>query len=341
MSIAYHPTDPTLCTHITHGSGGGPEVLVVATAPRTAPQGRQVEIAVDWAGVNRPDLLQRSGLYPPPPGASPHLGLEVAGRVVAVGPHVQRWRVGDRVCALTPGGGYATLALADERHCLPIPDGMDLRQAAALPETFFTVWTNVFERGRLRAGERLLVQGGAGGIGQTAIALGHALGAEVWATASNAQKAQACREAGADHVILYREHDVVQAIKDGTQGQGVDVILDMVGGDAVAQHLRCLALEGRLVQIAFLTGSRVTLDLMPVMIKRLTLTGSTLRPRSDEDKATLAQALEERVWPLLAQGLCRPRIHAQFALADAAQAHRVMEDNQHIGKLVLEVGGAL
>ncbi|MEJ7138218.1 NAD(P)H-quinone oxidoreductase [Amphibiibacter pelophylacis] len=325
-------------SYMDHGAGGPPEVLHTATRPRQTPQGQQVEIAVAFAGVNRPDVLQRSGLYPPPPGASPHLGLEVSGRIVAVGDGVQRWRVGDRVCALTPGGGYASHVLADERHCLPVPDGMDLRHAAALPETFFTVWTNVFERAHLRPGERLLVKGGSGGIGQTAIALGAAFGAEVWATAGSAAKAQACREAGAQHVILYRETDFVDAITTGTGGAGVDVILDMVGGADIARHLRCLALEGRLVQIAFLEGSRAEIDLMPVMLKRLTLTGSTLRPRSDDDKAAIARALEERVWPLLAQGRGLPRIDAEFPLAEAAKAHTLMESGAHIGKIVLRVG---
>lgn len=325
------------CTFIDHGTGGAPDCLRLAEREMAAPAGRQVLIEVAYAGVNRPDVLQRSGSYPPPPGASPYLGLEVAGTIVAVGPEATRWQVGDRVCALTPGGGYAQYCLADERHCLPVPRGLDLLSAAAIPENYFTVWTNVFERARLAAGEKFLVHGGSSGIGLTAIQLARAFGAEVWTTVGNQEKAEACLKAGAHHAVLYRDTDFEADIRQATGGQGVDVILDMVGGAYINKNLRLLAVNGRLVQIAFLEGSKAEIDALPIMTKRLSFTGSTLRPRSDEDKGAIAQALADKVLPLMEQGRCLPLIHQVFPLEQAAQAHALMESSKHIGKIMLKV----
>lgn len=325
------------CTFIDHGTGGAPDCLRLAEREMAAPAGRQVLIEVAYAGVNRPDVLQRSGSYPPPPGASPYLGLEVAGTVIAVGPDATRWQVGDRVCALTPGGGYAQYCLADERHCLPVPRGLDLLSAAAIPENYFTVWTNVFERARLAAGEKFLVHGGSSGIGLTAIQLARAFGAEVWTTVGNQEKAEACLKAGAQHALIYRDTDFEADIRQATGGQGVDVILDMVGGAYINKNLRLLAVNGRLVQIAFLEGSKAEIDALPIMTKRLSFTGSTLRPRSDEDKGAIAQALADKVLPLMEQGRCLPLIHQVFPLEEAAQAHALMESSRHIGKIMLKV----
>lgn len=325
------------CTFIDHGKGGAPDCLRLAEREMAAPTGRQVLIEVAYAGVNRPDVLQRSGSYPPPPGASPYLGLEVAGTVIAVGPDATQWRVGDPVCALTPGGGYAQYCLADERHCLPVPRGMDLLAAAAIPENYFTVWTNVFERARLAAGEKFLVHGGSSGIGLTAIQLARAFGAEVWTTVGNQEKAEACLKAGAHHAVIYRDTDFEADIRQATNGQGVDVILDMVGGAYINKNIRLLALNGRLVQIAFLEGSKAEIDALPIMTKRLSFTGSTLRPRSDEDKGAIARALADKVLPLMEQGRCLPLIHAVFPLEQAAQAHALMESSRHIGKIMLKV----
>ncbi|MFY2004276.1 NAD(P)H-quinone oxidoreductase [Achromobacter xylosoxidans] len=325
------------CTFIDHGTGGAPDCLRLAEREMAAPAGRQVLIEVAYAGVNRPDVLQRSGSYPPPPGASPYLGLEVAGTIVAVGPDATRWQVGDRVCALTPGGGYAQYCLADERHCLPVPRGLDLLSAAAIPENYFTVWTNVFERARLAAGEKLLVHGGSSGIGLTAIQLARAFGAEVWTTVGNQEKAEACLKAGAQHALIYRDTDFEADIRQATGGQGVDVILDMVGGAYINRNIRLLAVNGRLVQIAFLEGSKAEIDALPIMTKRLSFTGSTLRPRSDEDKGAIAQALADKVLPLMEQGRCLPLIHQVFPLEEAAQAHALMESSKHIGKIMLKV----
>ncbi|AMG39598.1 MULTISPECIES: NAD(P)H-quinone oxidoreductase [Achromobacter] len=325
------------CTFIDHGTGGAPDCLRLAERDMAAPTGRQVLIEVAYAGVNRPDVLQRSGSYPPPPGASPYLGLEVAGTVTAVGPDVTQWRVGDPVCALTPGGGYAQYCLADERHCLPVPRGLDLLSAAAIPENYFTVWTNVFERARLAAGEKFLVHGGSSGIGLTAIQLARAFGAEVWTTVGNREKAEACLKAGAHHALIYRDTDFETEIRQATGGQGVDVILDMVGGAYINKNIRLLAVNGRLVQIAFLEGSKAEIDALPIMTKRLSFTGSTLRPRSDEDKGAIARALADKVLPLMEQGSCRPLIHAVFPLEQAAQAHALMESSKHIGKIMLKV----
>ncbi|CUI28500.1 Beta-ketoacyl-acyl-carrier-protein synthase I [Achromobacter xylosoxidans] len=325
------------CTFIDHGTGGAPDCLRLAEREMAAPAGRQVLIEVAYAGVNRPDVLQRSGSYPPPPGASPYLGLEVAGTIVAVGPEATRWQVGDRVCALTPGGGYAQYCLADERHCLPVPRGLDLLSAAAIPENYFTVWTNVFERARLAAGEKFLVHGGSSGIGLTAIQLARAFGAEVWTTVGNQEKAEACLKAGAQHALIYRDTDFEADIRQATSGQGVDVILDMVGGAYINKNIRLLAVNGRLVQIAFLEGSKAEIDALPIMTKRLSFTGSTLRPRSDEDKGAIAQALADKVLPLMEQGRCLPLIHQVFPLEQAAQAHALMESSKHIGKIMLKV----
>ncbi|MCH1997382.1 NAD(P)H-quinone oxidoreductase [Achromobacter xylosoxidans] len=325
------------CTFIDHGTGGAPDCLRLAEREMAAPAGRQVLIEVAYAGVNRPDVLQRSGSYPPPPGASPYLGLEVAGTIVAVGPEATRWQVGDRVCALTPGGGYAQYCLADERHCLPVPRGLDLLSAAAIPENYFTVWTNVFERARLAAGEKFLVHGGSSGIGLTAIQLARAFGAEVWTTVGNQEKAEACLKAGAQHALIYRDTDFEADIRQATGGQGVDVILDMVGGAYINKNIRLLAVNGRLVQIAFLEGSKAEIDALPIMTKRLSFTGSTLRPRSDEDKGAIARALADKVLPLMEQGRCLPLIHQVFPLEEAAQAHALMESSKHIGKIMLKV----
>jgi putative PIG3 family NAD(P)H quinone oxidoreductase len=282
-------------------------------------------------------VLQRSGSYPPPPGASPYLGLEVSGTVIAVGPDVTAWKVGDAVCALTPGGGYAQYCLADERHCLPVPRGMDMLSAAAIPENYFTVWTNVFDRARLSAGEKFLVHGGSSGIGLTAIQLARAFGAEIWTTVGNQAKADACLKAGAHHALLYRDADFEAEIRLATHGAGVDVILDMVGGAYINKNIRSLGINGRLVQIAFLEGSKAEIDALPIMTKRLQFTGSTLRPRSDDDKGAIAQSLAEKVVPLMEQGQCLPLIHEVFPLAEAARAHALMESSKHIGKIMLKV----
>ncbi|CAB3708072.1 NAD(P)H-quinone oxidoreductase [Achromobacter marplatensis] len=325
------------CTFIDHGKGGAPDCMHVAERDMAAPTGRQVLIEVAYAGVNRPDVLQRSGSYPPPPGASPYLGLEVSGTIIAVGPEVTAWKAGDAVCALTPGGGYAQYCLADERHCLPVPHGMDLLSAAAIPENYFTVWTNVFDRARLSAGEKFLVHGGSSGIGLTAIQLARAFGAEVWTTVGNQDKADACLKAGAHHAVLYREADFEAEIRQATGGAGVDVILDMVGGAYINKNIRLLAVNGRLVQIAFLEGSKAEIDALPIMIKRLQFTGSTLRPRSDDDKGDIARSLAGKVVPLMEQGQCLPLIHEVFPLAEAARAHTLMESSKHIGKIMLKV----
>ena len=292
----------------------------------------EVLIKVEAAGVNRPDVMQRQGLYPAPQGASPLPGLEVAGTVVECGAHVSRWQKGDRVCALVNGGGYAEYCVAPAGQVLPIPSGFSAVQAAALPETFFTVWHNVFQRGALQAGETLLVHGGTSGIGTTAIMLAKAFGARVMCTAGSDEKCHAALQLGADVAINYRTDDFVARVK--AEG-AADVILDMVGGDYIARNIKAAAPDGRIVNIAFLSGSKVELDFTPVMLKRLTLTGSTLRARSDETKAALAQALESRVWPLLSNGQITPLIAAQLPLAEASAAHELMESSQHIGKIVL------
>lgn len=316
-------------------SPGGPEVLQLATRPVPQPGRDEVLVRVRAAGINRPDVIQRLGHYPPPPGASDIPGLEIAGEVVACGEAVTRWRIGDRVCALVAGGGYADYCTVHETNALPVPDGLSDPEAAAVPETFFTVWSNVFERGRLLVGETLLVHGGTSGIGTTAIQLAKAFGARVIATAGSDEKCAACRDLGADVAVNYRTQDFVAETKAATGGKGADVILDMVGGGYIARNYEAAAMDGRIVQIAFLEGPTATVDFRRLMLKRLTHTGSTLRNRPVAEKAALAAALEQHVWPLLAAGRCRPVIHATFPLGEAAQAHALMESSAHIGKIVL------
>ena len=331
------PNLPDTMTVIEIIGPGGPEQLVAARRPVPAPASGEVLIKVAAAGVNRPDCLQRQGGYPPPPGASDIPGLEVAGTVVALGQGVESWQPGDEVCALLTGGGYAEYCAAPAPQCLPVPAGLTLQQAAALPETFFTVWSNVFDRAQLQPGESLLVHGGASGIGVTAIQLARALGSRVFATVGDNDKIQPCLDLGAERVINYRNEDFVQVIKSVTGNQGVDVILDMVGGDYVQRNLSALAVEGRLVFIAFLRGAKMELNLAPVMMKRLTITGSTLRSRPIAHKTVIAAALQQTVWPLLANGAIRPLIDRVFPLTEAAAAHALMESNRHIGKLLLQV----
>ena len=330
------PILPELMTAIEITEPGGPEKLAPTRRPVPQPAAGEVLIQVAAAGVNRPDCLQRQGSYPPPPGASDLPGLEVAGTVVALGEGVTDWRIGDAVCALLTGGGYAEYCVAPAPQCLPVPAGLTLQQAAALPETFFTVWSNVFDRARLQPGESLLVHGGTSGIGTTAIQLAKALGSRVFTTVGGSEKVQPCLDLGAERVINYREEDFVQVIKEVTNNKGVDVILDMVGGDYVQRNLSALAVEGRLVFIAFLRGAKVELNLAPVMMKRLTITGSTLRARPVAHKAPIATALRETVWPLLASGAIRPLIDRVFPLSEAAAAHALMESNRHVGKLLLQ-----
>ena len=330
-------TVPEMMTAVEIAHPGGPEVLRPVSRPTPAPAPREVLIAVAAAGVNRPDILQRQGQYPPPPGASDIPGLEVAGRVVGRGKDVGEWHDGDAVCALVAGGGYAEYCAAPAVQCLPLPSGIDLVQAAALPEAVFTVWTNVFERGRLSAGETLLVHGGASGIGTTAIQMAQARGVRVFATAGTPDKCAACERLGAERAIDYRREDFAAVVREMTAGRGVDVILDMVGGDYLPRNVASLAADGRLVQIAFLRGSRAEIDLVPILHRRLTLTGSTLRARSIEEKGRLARAVHANVWPLIEKGQVRPVIQAAFALDAAAEAHRALEAGAHVGKIVLTV----
>ena len=317
---------------------GPPDVLRPATRPIPEPASGELLIQVSAAGVNRPDVMQRTGMYPPPPGASDIPGLEVAGIVVKLGSNTSRWKTGDRVCALVAGGGYAEYVTAPWQQCLPIPGDLSMSEAAALPETFFTVWSNVFERGALADGETLLVQGGSSGIGVTAIQLAHAFGNRVFVTAGSDEKCRTCEQLGAERAINYNSEDFVNVVKDITDGRGVDVILDMVAGDYVPRELQCLADDGRLVIIAFLGGTKTQLNMTDILRRRLTITGSTLRPRPVEFKARLAAALEKKVWPLIAAGKVRPVIHGRYALQDASEAHRVMESSSHIGKLMLQAG---
>ena len=314
---------------------GGPEVLRPRELPIPDPLAGQILIKVEAAGINRPDVLQRQGGYPPPPGAPPTPGLEVAGRVAALGPGVKRYKLGDAVLALVAGGGYAQYCAAAEDNTLPIPKDLTMVEAGAVPETFFTVWTNVFDRAALNPGETLLVHGGSSGIGTTAIMLATALGSRVIATAGSVEKCKACEALGAVRAINYREEDFVAVVKSETGGQGANVVLDMVGGDYVARNIQAAAMHGRIVNIAFLKGSKVEIDLLPVMLKRLTLTGSTLRPRTVAEKAEIAQALESKVWPLIEAGKVKPQVFRRFPLAEAAEAHRLMESSAHIGKIVL------
>ncbi len=326
---------PASMSCIEIASPGGPEVLRPTERPVPQPGPGEVLIRVAAAGVNRPDVLQRLGHYAPPPGASDLPGLEIAGTIAAVGPAVDGLAIGQSVCALVTGGGYAQFCLAAAPLCLPFPKNYQAVQAAALPETFFTVWHNVFERGGLRAGESFLVHGGSSGIGTTAIQLAKAFGATVFTTAGDAAKCQACRELGADRAIDYKNEDFVDVIAAATGGRGVDVILDMVGGDYLNRNIKSLAVEGRHVSIAFLQGNKAEVNFLPVIVKRLVLTGSTLRPRPVEDKAAIAAALRAKVWPLLDAGRVAPSIFATFPLEQAADAHRLMERSAHIGKIVL------
>jgi putative PIG3 family NAD(P)H quinone oxidoreductase len=326
---------PTTMRAVEITEAGGPEVLRIGQRPVPEPGADEVLVKVTAAGINRPDVMQRKGMYPPPPGAPDIPGLEIAGTVAAAGADAGGVSEGDAVCALVAGGGYAEYCVAPAPLCLPIPEGLSHVQAAAVPETFFTVWTNVFDRGQLASGESLLVHGGSSGIGTTAIQLGKAFGSTVYVTAGSEEKCQACRDLGADAAINYREEDFVARVSELTNERGVDVILDMVGGDYLPRNLQSLAVEGRIVQIALQKGPKVEMNLLPIMLKRLTLTGSTLRPRTVAQKAMIAHSLREKVWPLLESGQVRPIVHATFPLAEASEAHRLMESSKHIGKIVL------
>lgn len=325
--------------HIAVTASGEAEVMHIANSALPTCGADDVLIRVAYAGVNRPDVAQRQGNYAPPPGASPVMGLEVSGEVVAVGGKVTRWHVGDALCALTPGGGYAEYCVAPAAHCLPIPTGLSMLNAAAVPENFFTVWVNVFNTCALTSGERFLVHGGSSGIGLTAIQLAKAFGAEVFTTVGNDEKAAFCKTIGADHVFNYKTQDWMNEIATVTQKKGVNVILDMVGGSYIEKNLRSLALEGRYCFIAFLQGGKAEVDFRPLMMKRQTITGSTLRARPDAQKALIASQLAEKVWPLLAAGVVRPVIHQVFELDEMVEAHRLMESSVHIGKIMLRVGG--
>ena len=316
---------------------GGPEVLRVTQRPVPVPAANEVLIEVAAAGVNRPDVLQRKGGYPPPPGASDIPGLEVAGTIVAAGAGANTWKTGDRVCALVTGGGYAEYVAAPAPQCLPIPRGLTLVEAAGLPETFFTVWVNVFERAGLKGSETLLIQGGSSGIGVTAIQMARAFGHRVFVTAGSAEKCTACEKLGASRAINYRTEDFVAVVKEQTGGKGVDVILDMVGGDYVPRELACLADDGRLSLIAFLGGTRATIDMTDILRRRLTITGSTLRARSVEVKEAIARSLEQKVWPLIEAGRIKPVIYRTFRLEEASAAHALMESSAHVGKIILEI----
>lgn len=336
QSSKHMPNAPDIMRVVTAHDTGAPDVLAIEPRQIPAPGAHELLIKVAAAGVNRPDVMQRMGVYPPPPGAGDVLGLEIAGEVVAVGAAVARYQVGAKVMGLVPGGGYATYAVVDERNALPVPTDFSLMEAAAIPETFFTVWTNVFDRARLRPGERLLVHGGTSGIGTTAIQLACALGAEVIATAGSDEKCRCCESLGASAAINYRTQDFVDRVHAQTDGAGVDVILDMVGGTYVNRNLDSLAIDGRIVQIAFLHGRDVQVNLQQLMTKRAVFTGSNLRPRSITDKAAIAQALERKVMPFWQAGRCRPVIDTVFAFDDVISAHKHM-DQPHIGKVVLSM----
>ena len=331
------PALPAEITVIAIRAPGGPEMLVPEPRPLPQPAEGEVLVKVAAAGVNRPDVAQRQGNYPPPKGATDIPGLEIAGEVVALGTGVRRWKLGDKVMALVVGGGYAEYCPAHESHCLPVPAGLSMVEAAAIPETFFTVWHNTFERGSLAAGETLLVHGGSSGIGTVAIQLAKAFGARVVTTAGSAEKCEACRKLGADVAINYKTEDFVAATKAATAGLGAEVVLDMVGGDYIERNYEAAAIDGRIVQIAFLGSSKATVDFRRLMLKRLTHTGSTLRARSVADKAAIARAVEDRVLPLIAAGKVKPLIDSTFPLREAAAAHAKMEASTHIGKIVLVV----
>lgn len=329
------PTIPETMNCIEIVEPGGPEVLKPTRRPVPKPAAGEVLIRVRAAGVNRPDVSQRIGRYAPPPGVTDIPGLEVAGEVAALGADVKDWKVGDTLCALVAGGGYAEYVTAPALQCLPIPGKLGMVEAAALPETFFTVWSNLYDRAHLAAGETLLVHGGSSGIGTTAIQLAAKRGARVIATAGSAEKCRVCEELGAERTVNYKDEDFVEAVKEFTGGRGVDVVLDMVGGDYIPRNIKAMAIDGRHVSIAFLGGSIAEVNFMPMMLKRLTLTGATLRPQSVERKGEIARALREHAWPLIAKGEIKPVIHATFPLAEAAEAHRLMESSRHIGKIVL------
>lgn len=334
---------PELATEMTYvraDGAGGPEVLKAARGPVPRPGEGEVLIEVAAAGINRPDVMQRQGMYPPPPGASETLGLEVAGTIVALGDNVKGFVAGDQVCALLTGGGYADYAVAPAACCLAIPRGLTMVEAAAVPETHFTVWSNVFDRAGLKSGQSFLVHGGTSGIGSTAIQLAAARGATVYATAGGPEKVAFCEKLGAKRGIDYRSEDFQAVLKEETGGKGVNVILDMVGGDYTGKNVKSLAVEGTLVQIAFMQGPKVQIDLTPVMLKRLTLTGSTLRARDSAFKGRIAEALQREVWPLIEDGRAKPIVHATFPLAQAADAHRLMEESSHMGKIVLTTDAA-
>ena len=333
-------TLPAEMTAIECDGFGAPDVLKPTRRPVPAPEHGEVLIRVAAAGVNRPDVIQRTGNYSPPPGITDIPGLEVAGEIVALGEGVSGWREGDRVMALVAGGGYAEYCVAPGPQCMAIPSGFDMIQAAAVPETFMTVWTNVFDRGRLQGGETFLVHGGSSGIGTVAIQLARRFGARVFATAGSADKCAACEKLGAERAINYREEDFVEVVDELTGGRGVDLILDMVGGDYIPRNIKALAVEGRLVQIAFLQSPKVELNFGPMMMKRLTITGSTLRARSIQQKADIAEALSEHVLPMLASGAVAPLIDTVLPLDQAAEAHRLMEASNHVGKIMLKVGNA-
>jgi len=328
---------PTEMTAIEIKEFGGPENLVPTTRPVPEAAHDEVLIRVEAAGVNRPDVLQRMGGYAPPPGASDIPGLEVAGTVAVVGAGVTKYKVGDKLCALVAGGGYAEYCVAPEAQCLDIPNEFDMVKAAAIPETYFTVWTNVFDRGRLKGGETFLIHGGASGIGTTAIQLAKAFGARVFATASTDEKCREIEALGAERGINYKSEDYVEVVQELTDGRGVDLILDMVGGDYIQRNITALAVEGRLVYIAFLGGAKAEVNFAPVMMKRLTITGSTLRPQSVQAKSEIGRSLENKVWPLLSAGTVAPVIDSVFSLTDASKAHARIDDSSHIGKIVLKV----
>ena len=330
-------TVPAQMQFVDISEPGGPEVLRLASGPVPAVKNGELLISVSAAGINRPDVLQRKGMYPVPPSASPVPGLEVCGEVAAAGDGASKFKVGEQVCALVNGGGYAEYVAVPEGQCLPVPAGLSAIEGAALPETFFTVWTNVFDRGALKAGESLLVHGGSSGIGTTAIQLAKARGAKVFATAGSKEKCRACEELGADLAVNYREHDFVEVIGDATAGKGVDVILDMVGGDYVPRNVELAAPNGRIVIIASLRGRQADLNIGPIMMKCLLVTGSVLRPRTDEEKAAIAASLYEHAWPLIESGEVKPVIDSVFPFKDVVKAHELMESSQHIGKIVLDL----
>ena len=331
-------TLPSTMRHVDYGAGGGPEVLRIVDGPVPSPGPDDILIEVHYAGVNGPDLAQRKGRYPPPPGASPLLGLEASGVVAAVGANITRWKIGDSVCALAPGGAYAEYCVAPAAHCLPLPDGFNLEHAGAIPENFFTVWTNVIERGRLVKSETIMIHGGSGGIGYSAIQVAKTWGATVIATVGSDEKSAFARSMGADHAINYRTQDFAEEARKIVGPKGIDVILDMVGGEYIKKNLGLLALEGRLVQIAFQQGSKLAdFDMIPIMMRRLTITGSTLRAQPPENKARIALGLLTHLWPLFASGKLRVVIHKVFDFDDVVDAHAMLESGKHVGKLLLKV----